>query len=275
MKKILLRSLLLLSFSFLFQGAYAQSLDEAITLYGNGKYNDSAEVLRKLNPQTPKAKAFLCQLYADKLISANDEESSRVCQEAVVAKDPIAIYIYALAYLNGNDNIKVQANPVKGIGFMSVDVIDSDFAPAYDFFCVKLTKEQNYSDAINFCKVAASKGMRRSLYIMGTLTAQGKGVIQDFKKSKNFMLASAALNNPAAYIYLGEMARDGKYGDPKDAKQAYAWFSLAAAADTNNNMAAQSRDALQLNSQDMIAAQQLASSWKSRTPKLIDYHKGN
>ena len=266
---------MLLSFAFLVEGARAQSLDEATNLYGSGKYNDAADVLRKLNPQTPKAKAFLCQLYADKLISANDEESSRVCQEAVVAKDPVAIYIYALAYLNGNDNIKVQANPIKGLGFMSVDVIESDFAPAYDYFCVKLSKEQNYSDAINFCKVAASKGMRRSLYIMGTLTSQGKGVIQDFKKSKSFMLASAALNNPAAYMYLGEMARDGKFGDPKDAKQAYAWFSLAAAADTNNNAATQSRDALQLSSQDMIAAQQLAAQWKSKTPKLIDYHKGN
>ena len=60
MKKNLIRSLLLLSFAFLVEGARAQSLDEATNLYGSGKYNDAADVLRKLNPQTPKAKATLC-----------------------------------------------------------------------------------------------------------------------------------------------------------------------------------------------------------------------
>jgi hypothetical protein len=253
----------------------AQTLKDASVAFDNAKYNDAADILRKLNPQTPKAKAFLCQLYADKLISPNREESSTVCEEAVVAKDPVAIYIYALAYLNGNPDIQITANPTKGIGFMAVDVIDLDFAPAYDFFCSKYLREGDVNTAINFCKVAASKGMRRSLYTMGMLSSEGKGVIQDYKRANNLMLASAALNYTPAYMYLGQVSRDGLNGNPKDLKQAYAWYSLAAAADSNNTSAAQARDNIKLSGDDIIAAQKLATVWKAKTPKLIDYHKSN
>jgi Sel1 repeat len=253
----------------------AQTLNDASVAFDNAKYNDAADILRKLNPQTPKAKAFLCQLYADKLISPNREESSAVCEEAVVAKDPVAIYIYALAYLNGNPDIQITANPTKGIGFMAVDVIDLDFAPAYDFFCSKYLREGDVNTAINFCKVAASKGMRKSLYAMGMLSSEGKGVIQDYKRANNLMLASAALNYTPAYMYLGQVSRDGLNGNPKDLKQAYAWYSLAAAADSNNTSAAQARDNLKLSGDDVIAAQKLATVWKAKTPKLIDYHKAN
>jgi hypothetical protein len=253
----------------------AQTLNDASVAYDNAKYNDTADILRKLNPQTPKAKAFLCQLYADKLISPNREESSAVCEEAVVAKDPVAIYIYALAYLYGNPDIQITANPTKGIGFMAVDVIDLDFAPAYDFFCNKYLRDGNVNTAINFCKVAASKGMRKSLYTMGMLSSEGKGVIQDYKRANNLMLASAALNYTPAYMYLGQVSRDGLNGNPKDLKQAYAWYSLAAASDSNNTSAAQARDNIKLSGDDIIAAQKLATVWKAKTPKLIDYHKAN
>jgi len=253
----------------------AQTLNDASVAFDNAKYNDAADILRKLNPQTPKAKAFLCLLYSDKYISPNNDESSRVCEEAVVAKDPLAIYIYSIAYLYGNPNIQITANPPIGIGYMAVDVIDLDFAPAYDFFCNKYLSENNINTAINFCKVAASKGMRKSLYAMGMLSSDGKGVIQDYKRANNLMLASAALNYTPAYMYLAQASRDGLYGNPKDFKQAYAWYSLAAAADTNDTKASQARDSLKLSGDDIIAAQKLATVWKAKTPKLIDYNKAN
>jgi TPR repeat protein len=252
----------------------AQSIDAAIDLFDKARYNDAANSLRQISAPTAKSKAFLCQLYADGYISPNTQESSRVCEEAVVEKDPIAIYLYALAYLSGNGNLNISPNEKKGIGFMSVAVIDSDFAPAYDYFCSRLLQEQNLDEAINFCKVAASKGMRRSLYTMGVLTSEGTGVIQDFQRAKKMMLASAALNYPAAYIYLGNLAKEGKNGEPKDLKQAYAWYSLATAADANNRHAMAERDSITLSSQDMIEAQKIATQWKARTPKLVDYHKG-
>lgn len=252
----------------------AQSIDAAIDFFDKAKYNDAANALRQVSPASPKSKAFLCQLYADGYISPNPQESSKVCEEAVVDKDPIAIYLYALAYLNGNNNLNISQNEKKGIGFMSVAVIDSDFAPAYDYFCNRLLQEQNLDEAINFCKVAASKGMRRSLYTMGVLTSEGTGVIQDFQRAKKMMLASAALNYTPAYIYLGNLAKEGKNGEPKDLKQAYAWFSLATAADANNRQAMAERDSINLSGQDMIAAQKIATDWKYRTPKLVDYHKG-
>ncbi|QWD80515.1 sel1 repeat family protein [Polynucleobacter sp. MWH-Spelu-300-X4] len=254
--------------------AQAQSIDAAIDLFDKAKYNEAANALRQISPATSKSKAFLCQLYADSYISSNVQESTKVCEEAVADKDPIAVYLYALAYLNGNNNLNINQNEKKGVGFMASAVIESDFAPAYDYFCSRLLAEQNLDEAINFCKVAASKGMRRALYTMGVLISEGTGVIQDFQRAKKMMLASAALNYPAAYVYLGSLAKEGKNGEPKDLKQAYAWFSLATAADSNNHRAMAERDSINLSSQDMIAAQKIATEWKYHTPKLVDYHKG-
>jgi TPR repeat protein len=274
MSKLLFKLLISLVSVLMAGMAQAQSINAAIELFDKAKYDDAATVLRQISPATPKSKAFLCQLYADSYISQNVQESMKVCEEAVVDKDPIAIYLYALAYLNGNGNLNISPNEKKGIGFMSVAVIDSDFAPAYDYFCNRLLQEQNIDEAINFCKVAASKGMRRSLYTMGVLTSEGTGVIQDFQRAKKMMLASAALNFTPAYVYLGNLAKEGKNGELKDLKQAYAWFSLATAADANNRKAMAERDSINLSSQDMIAAQKIASEWKYLTPKLVDYHKG-
>jgi hypothetical protein len=252
--------------------ANAQSFNDAAVAFDGAKYNDTADILRKLEPKNIKAKAFLCQLYADKLISPNNEESSRVCEEAVVAKDPVAIYIYSIAYLNGNPAIQITKDETKGLGFMAVNVIDLDFGPAYDYFCNKFLQDKNIAVAINFCKVAASKGMRRSLYAMGILTSEGRGVLMDYKRSNELMLASAARNNPQAFMYLGQVSKDGSKGNQKDLKQAYAWFSLAAAVDPNNIAASNARDSLKLSAEDVISAQKIANVWKAKTPKLVDYY---
>ena len=273
--KILFIGVVYIALIFISNIGFGQSFETVLDQFANGKFNNAAETIRKLDPQSSKAKTLMCQLYADKLIDTNVEEASKYCKDAVEAKEPIAIYIYAIAHLNGNNNIKVTANNAKALGFMSMDIIDHDFALAYDFFCEKFVQEKNFSEAISFCKIASSKGMRRSLYYMGLMTALGKGIIQDFNKSKDFMLASATLNNPSAYMFLGEMTRDGLYGESKDAIQAYAWFTLAASVEPDNSEALENMLKMKLNNHDIISSQKIASKWKAKTPKLLDFYRTN
>ena len=249
----------------------AQSMKEAIDLFGAGKYSESQKVLDNISPQTPKVKGFLCQLYAEEKISPDPEKSKQICDDAVSAKDPMAVYIFALANIYGNDALKVKQNEKRGLGFMAVAAIDMDFAPAFDFFCEKYYLEKRFDYAVSFCKVAAARGLRKSLYRMGDFYSEGVGVIQDFEKAKTLYIASAALNYTPAYEILGDAARDGKSGYTKDLRQAYAWYSLSMATKSNN--AVQSRRSnLNLSPEDILVAQKMASAWKFKTPRLIDFN---
>ena len=94
----------------------------------------------------------------------------------------------------------------------------------------------------------------------------------DYKRANDLMLASAARNNALAFMYLGQVAKDGSKGNQKDLKQAYAWFSLAAAVDPNDIAASNARDSLKLSPSDAISAQEIANVWKAKTPQLVDYY---
>jgi hypothetical protein len=251
--------------------ASAQSMKEAIELFGAGKYSEAQKVLNNIKPQTPKVKGFLCQLYAEEKISPDLERSKQICDEAVAAKDPIAVYVYALANIYGNDALKMRQNEKRGLGFMAVSAIDMDFAPAFDFFCEKYSLDKKFDDAVNFCKVAAARGLRKSMYRMAGFYLDGVGVIQDYEKAKTLYIASAALNYTAAYEILGDSAREGKNGFTKDLRQAYAWYSLSLATKSNSTIQSR-RDSLNLSSEDILAAQKMASAWKFKTPRLIDFN---
>ncbi len=267
------KSLFLLFFSLLSFVTSAQSIKEAIDLFAAGKYSEAQKVLDNVKPQTPKVKGFLCQLYAEEKISPDTEKSKQLCDDAVAAKDPMAVYIYALANIYGNDALKVKQNEKRGLGFMAVSAIDMDFPPAFDFFCEKYSIEKRFDDAVNFCKVAAARGLRKSLFRMGGFYLEGVGVIQDFDKAKTLFIASAALNYTPAYELLGDAARDGKNGFSKDLRQAYAWYSLSMATKSNNAIQNR-RNSLGLASEDILVAQKMASSWKFKNPRLIDFNVG-
>jgi hypothetical protein len=248
----------------------AQGIKEAIDAFNLGKYPEAAKILNSIKPATPKSNGFLCQLYAEEKISPEPEVSKQICDDAVSSKDPMAVYIYALAYIYGNDALQIAQNEKKGLGFMAVTAIDLDFSPSFDFFCEKYFVEKKYDDAVNFCKVAASKGLRKSLYRMSLFYAEGLGVIQDYEKSKKLMLASAALNYPPAYDYLGDAAKNGKNGYALDLRHSYAWYSLSIAT-KSNSQTQEKRGSLKMTSEDTVAAQKMASAWKFKTPKLIDF----
>jgi TPR repeat protein len=252
--------------------SHGQGMKEAIESFNIGKYPETAQILSSIKPSTPKSNGFLCQLYAEEKISPDREISKQVCDDAVFAKDPVAVYTYALAYIYGNDALQIPINEKKGLGFMAVTAIDLDFSPAFDFFCEKYFLEKKYNTAVNFCKVAAHKGLRKSLHRMSLFYSEGLGVIQNFEKSKQLMLASAALNYAPAYEYLGDAAKEGKNGYILDLRHAYAWYSLSAAI-KSDNQTQEKRKALKIADDDVLIAQKMAAEWKYKNPKLIDYYK--
>ena len=268
MKKYLLG----ISVALITTATLAQSIKEAIDTYNLGKYPETAKILNAIKPATPKSNGFLCQLYAEEKISPEPKLSKQICDDAVSTKDPVAVYIYALGYIYGNDILKISKNEKKGLGFMAVAAIDLDFSPAFDFFCEKYFLEKKYEDAINFCKVAAYKGLRKSLYRMSLFYAEGLGVVQNYEKSKKLMIASASLNYPPAYDYLGDAAKDGNNGYTLDLRHSYAWYSLSIAV-KGNAQTQEKRKNLKVTPEDTVAAQKMAAAWKFKTPKLIDFYQ--
>ncbi len=250
--------------------AFAQNLEEARKKFDEAKYSEVEKILMSMNPMTTQAKGFICQLYAEGKISPNLEKSSKLCDDAVAEKDKVALYHYALAYINGNDSLGIAMDQVRGLGFMSVAVIDLDFPPAYDFFCRKFLLENREDMAVHFCKLGASKGMRYSMYQMAQFFISGKGVIQNYKNAKTLLLASAARSYPDAFEALAQYSSTGEYGFALDKRHAYAWYTLSMLVKPDPSKQRR-RDALGLTPADIEQAQKLATNWKHRTPTLMDY----
>jgi TPR repeat protein len=260
-----------LCFFLLSSVSYAESLEKAIEAYNTGKYKVSAEILANIADSSSRAKAFLCLHYIDGLID-NKARGNVICQEAVVAKEPTAIFIWARVLIDGNSNINVSKDFGKGLGFMSVAVIDFDFAPAYDFFCEYYASKEMHKQAASFCKVGASQQMRRSQTRLANLYTQGQGVLQDHKKALDLLLHSAGQHHAPAYEILGDIFSNGTHGQNKDPIQAYAWYSLAASVRPEKRV--ESKQAgLKLSSDQLAAATKLSKTWVYREPKFANYFR--
>lgn len=249
--------------------AAAETLQKAVESYNSGKYKISAEILGKLADSSPRAKGFLCLHYMEGLIDDKARGNS-VCQDAVLAKDPATIFLYARALVDGNANIGVSRDLLKGLGFMSVAVIEFDFPPAYDFFCEYYGAQDKRKEAASFCKVGSSQNMRRSQMRMASLYTEGHGVLQDHKKAFDLLLLSASQNHGPAYEALGDIFVNGTHGKGKDFIQAHAWYSLAAAVKADRKIDAK-QAALKLTPDQLISSQKLSKSWGSKEPKFANY----
>jgi hypothetical protein len=258
-----------LAFFLIFSLAHAETLERAIEAYNTGKYKISAEILSNLADSSPRAKAFLCLHYVDGLID-DRARGNAICQESVLSKEPTAVFIWGRALIDGNTNINVSKDFNKGLGFMSVAVIDFDFPPAYDFFCEYYGSREMYKQAASFCKVGAAQGMRRSQTRLASLYTQGQGVLQDHKKAYELLLHGAGQHHAPAYEILGDIFANGTHGQKKDLIQAYAWYSLAASVRPEKRVESK-QTGLKLSSDQLMAASKLSKSWAYKEPKFANY----
>ena len=208
--------------------AYAAPADAGWEAYDAGNYSQAAEIFRKIQPTQPKILGALCEMALHKKAISKPDVDLKYCEDAVNLKDPSGYYGLGIAYLYGNQWLGVDQNEKIGLGYIG-NAVTLGFKVADDFLCDYYFNNANYGKAAPFCKTSAASGLPGGLYHVGVMHIEGNGAVQDFKRGRLFALLSASMNYAPAYMLLGKMAVNEKYGKPK-VESAYAWFSLAAAA---------------------------------------------
>lgn len=243
--------------------ASAATLEEGWALYDSSNFSKAAEVFRSLKPIPPIALGALCRLAVNKSAISDPAADLDYCNQGVAADDPESLVWMGIAALEGNDRMGIAVDKTLGYGYLSKASI-AGFPVANNVLCYYLYEGGDQGHATPFCKVAAASGQDSGLYYLAVMSIEGKGAIQDFKKGWDFALLSASMNNYSAYILLGNIAKSGKYGKPKDFVAAYAWYLLAGAVESGNNEPQKLRDELGLDSEKIAQAQKMAASWKKK-----------
>lgn len=241
--------------------ASAATLEDGWALYDGSNFSKSAEVFRSLKPIPPIALGALCRLALMKKAISDPAADLDYCNQGVAANDPESLVWMGIAFLEGNDRMGITKDKTLGYGYISKAAIEG-FVLANDVLCHSLYVESGFARATPFCKVAAASGLDSGLYYLAVMSIEGKGAIQDFEKGRNFALLSASMNNYPAYMLLGNIAKSGKFGKPKDYVAAYSWYLLAGAVASDTNEPQEMRDELKLDASNIEAAQKMAATWK-------------
>lgn len=245
--------------------ASAAPLDDAWKYYDESNFNKAAEVFRALKPMPPQVLGVLCQMAVMKSAISDFKNDFDYCNQAVAANDPNGLTWLGLAYLRGNTHLEISKEPVLGLGYLGKAVI-ARYPIASNVLCDYFYRESMFGKAAPFCKVAATSNLAGGLYRLALMSVDGKGTIQDFEKGRSFALLSASLNSYDAYMLLGDIAKSGNYGKPKDFTAAYAWYVLAGAAAPDSDKPREARDSLGLDAEKIATAQKVAAGWKKSQP---------
>jgi TPR repeat protein len=255
------------------QAASAATVDDALKLYDAARYADAARVLQAMPDSNGRAKGMLCELYARSLVQGEPADTAQVCAAAAAAHDPHGLLTLAIAHAQQNPPAGITHDDTATLRYLS-EAAGQNFPPAFDTFCDYFYSKREYGQAAPFCKVAAAAKLPGSMYRMAQMLFDGKGAVQNFDKGRAFALASARMNYAPAYALLGDQARDGSMGSPRDPVQAYAWYSLATSAAPDWNEPVSSRDALRLSGEQVVAAQKVAAAWSTQpTPRNRDFYR--
>ena len=249
----------------------AAPIDDAWTAYDSGNYNKAAELFRKIQTPPPKALGAICSMAVLKRSVSTPDADLKSCKDGLAQNDPAAYMAMGLAHLYGNDWLKLDKDEKIGLGYLG-NSVTLGYEVADDYLCSYYYETSSFAKASPFCKVSASAGLPDGLYHLALMSIQGNGVVQDFKRGRQFALLSASMNNARAFMLLGDMSANKKYGKPK-VEGAYAWYSLATAAAPDWTDPKTARDQLNLNPTQIEEAQKIAEAWKSTSsPKWRDLY---
>jgi hypothetical protein len=126
--------------------------------------------------------------------------------------------------------------------------------------------QQDFGRAMFWYEVAASCGNSTAQGAIGEMFMDGEGVPQNYATAASYFLAGANDGDPTSQFSAGRAYFLGQ-GVPQDFVTSYMWFSLSAAASTNQDTSKQAvaeRDSLmKLMTQDQIAQGQAAAlAWQ-------------
>jgi len=111
----------------------------------------------------------------------------------------------------------------------------------------------------------AEKGHPDAQYSVGFMTANGKGVKQDYGEAIKWYRKAADQNHETAQLSLGLMYRDGK-GIRRDLVRAHMWLSLAAAQGQREARKRLAETAAIMTRSQIAQSQEMMRSW-------LDQHK--
>lgn len=125
--------------------------------------------------------------------------------------------------------------------------------------------DRDLKAAIKWWQLAAEQGDAGAQYNLGVVNSNGEGVIQNYKEAIKWYLLAAKQGNSIAQYNLGFMYSD-EHGVAKDYKTAHMWFNIAAA--NGHEDAGEGRDdvALEMTSEDISKAQEMAREWVENNP---------
>ncbi len=109
---------------------------------------------------------------------------------------------------------------------------------------------------------AAQEGQAEAQFMLGSMYAEGQGVIQDFMQAAHWLLKAANAGHPEAMHHLGMMYMIGN-GVPKNRTEAYIWFNLAAAEGNQQAFIARADVAKLLSAEQIDEAQTRSREWQA------------
>jgi TPR repeat protein len=118
-----------------------------------------------------------------------------------------------------------------------------------------------YSQATNWHRKAAEKGLASAQLNLGTAYWKGESVPQDYSQAASWFRKAAEQGNAEAQAKLGSSYAKG-YGVPEDLVLAYAWLNLAASQGEGNASSSRDLAAEQLPPSQLAEAQRLSSYWR-------------
>ena len=128
---------------------------------------------------------------------------------------------------------------------------------------------QDYAEAVKWWKLAAAQGLASAQSNLALMSVKGQGVVQDYAEAVKWYKLAAAQGDAGAQSSLGYMYGNGR-GVVQDYVRAHMWWNLAAVK--SNADAEKNRDivAKKMNTQQIAAAQKLASECQARNYKNCD-----
>ncbi|ALP53391.1 hypothetical protein Tel_09635 [Candidatus Tenderia electrophaga] len=120
--------------------------------------------------------------------------------------------------------------------------------------------EQNTAQAAFWYTKLAEKGVAEAQLTLGLMYIRGDGIDRDDEQALHWLNLAAEQRLALAQYLLGIAYAEG-HGVPRDRVKAYMWYEIAAAMDHQNAVDARAALAPQLNQQEIINAEKMATEW--------------
>lgn len=205
--------------------------DEALRLYENQQYEESAKMLKDLSDKgVSEAKILLAVLQFNGVGIEKDKVSAvRLLEEAVDAGNPEAMWRLGWLLLEQNELAKLTKN--KSAIALIERAANNNIGDAQlmlgNIYREGRIKPRDYKLSVYWYENAANQNVVEAFHSLGVAYYNGWGVRLDYEKAAHFLSLASQEGYTRSTFNLATMYRDGK-GVTKDLEKAHHLFLLAA-----------------------------------------------